>query len=189
MSSSKPPAYKGTGRPGKLTPELQKKICAYIAAGNYLITACRAVGIDKATYLHWLERAEVEATNGGGIYNDFLIAVKEAEAKQEAAIVARLVDASMPGVRKKVVRTDEKGGISTEEVETGGEWLAAATYLERRHPERYGRKDRTAITIDEHKRITITHVEVVKDYGHGAQVVEGDARELPELGQGETQDG
>jgi len=186
MPSTKPPGYKGHGRPGKLTPELQKKICEYIAAGNYLVTACQAVGIDKATYLHWLERAEAESENGGGHYRDFLIAVKEAEAKQEAAIVDRLIDASGPGMRKRVTRTDAEGNISVEEVETGGEWLAAATYLERRHPERYGRKDRSSITIDEHKRVTITYVEVVKDYGQGAQVIEGESREVPEkLTQGE----
>jgi len=111
-----------------------------------------------------------------------LVAVKEAEAKQEAVIVNRLIEASGPGLRKKITRTDEDGKVSVEEVETGGEWLAAATYLERRHPERYGRPIRASVTIEEHKRITITHVEVVKDYGQGAVIVEGEAREVEKLG-------
>ena len=155
---NKPTNYKGTGRPTKLTPELQDIICKYISDGNYLYTACAAVGITKTTYLHWLERAEREDNNGGGIYNDFVIAVKSAEAEAEQKLVSV--------VREKAIN--------------GKEWLPAMTLLERRHPDRWGRKDRTAITIDEHKVVTITHVEVIKDYGQGGQIVEGEARELPE---------
>ena len=36
---------KTLGRPTDLTPELQEKICSIIADGNYIETACNAVGI------------------------------------------------------------------------------------------------------------------------------------------------
>lgn len=166
-----------TGRPTKLTPELQEKICGYIAAGNYLITACNAVDINPETYRRWLEWADKESKDGGGIYHGFYVAIKKAEAEREAVIVQRLLDASMPGERKRVVKTDAEGKETIEVTETGGEWLAAATFLERRHPERWGRKDRSTLVVEETKQIIITTVEVVKDYGQG-QVIEGEGKEI-----------
>ena len=86
---NKPPGYAGVGRPCKLTPELQEKICSIIADGNYLVTACQACGVDNNTYRNWLERgqAEADAGNTGGIFFQFLHAAKEAEAKSEIQLV------------------------------------------------------------------------------------------------------
>ena len=39
------------------------------------------------------------------------------------------------------------------------EWLPAITFLERRHPDRWGRKDRTRVDVTEIKTVVITHVE------------------------------
>jgi len=181
MTTSKPANYKGTGRPTKLTPELQENICKYIAEGNYLSVACQAVGITPVTYSNWLDKAQEEEKNGGGMYFSFLCAVKRAEAEQEATIVARLVDAAMPGERKRVVRTDDEGKQTIEITETGGEWLSAATYLERRHPDRWGRKDRTRVDINETKEITITHVEYNLGMPEQEPTIEGEVREIPEL--------
>ena len=133
-----------TGRPTKLTPALQDKICQLIAKGNYLITACNVVGINKSTYLRWVERAEQETNNGGGLYCDFGVAIKKAEGEAEAQLAQF--------VRETAI--DKKDGY------------LGMTFLERRHPDRWGRKDRSIVSIDEHKTITITTVEVVKDYGN-----------------------
>ena len=87
----------------------------------------------------------------------------------------------MPGLRKTVTKVDAEGNTTKEETETGGEWLAAATFLERRHPDRWGRKDRTRVDINERKAITITHVEVVLNQGEDKPpVIEGESRELKE---------
>ena len=40
----------------KLTPKLQKKLIKYIENGNYIVTACKAVGINKLTYYRWVQR-------------------------------------------------------------------------------------------------------------------------------------
>jgi len=133
-----------TGRPTKLTLALQDKICQIIADGHYLITACNAVGIHPETFRRWLEWAESEANNGGGIYYEFSLSIKRAEAQAEQALLAVVKD-------KAII---------------GKEWLPAMTILERRHPERWGRKDRSIVSIEDHKTITITTVEVVKDYGN-----------------------
>ena len=142
------------GRPSKLTPALQENICKIVADGNYMITACQAVGIDKSTYLRWLERGAKEIDNDGGIYCDFLYAIKKAEATAEQALLS----------------------VIKEKAINGKEWLPAMTILERRHPDRWGRKDRSTVQIEETKQIIITTVEVVKDYGRGA-IVEGEVIE------------
>jgi len=161
------------GRPTKLTPQLQEKICKYISEGNYLNVACDAVGISDQTYNSWLHRGDEELKNGGGIYSSFLEAVKRASAEQEARIAERLLAGAMPGVRKTVTK-DGPDGQTVEVTETGGDWLAAATYLERRHPDRWGRRDRTQVDITEHKTITITEIEVIKDYGGQTPIMEGE---------------
>jgi len=160
-TSSKPPGYKGTGRPTKLTPELQEKICKYIAAGNYLVTACSAVGIDTNTFNLWLNNALKEENNGGGMYFDFMIAVKRAEAAAEAELASMIRETAL---QKK-------------------DWLPAITFLERRHRERWGRPAPIGITLDEHKEVHITHVEYNLSPGQEIpQVVEGEASELLEEG-------
>uniref|UniRef100_A0A6M3LHS6 Terminase n=1 Tax=viral metagenome TaxID=1070528 RepID=A0A6M3LHS6_9ZZZZ len=147
----KPSGYT-VGRPSSLTPEVRATICKHVAAGNYYVTACQAAGISSSTFRNWIEQgnAEQEAGKTDGIFFAFLQEVKRAEAERELVIVSRLVDAAMPGVKKKVTKPvmvqglpvfDDDGNIKTvtETTETGGEWLAAATFLERRHPERWAR--------------------------------------------------
>ncbi len=167
------------GRPTKLTPQLQEKICKYIANGNYLSVACQAVGIDESTLFSWKKQGLVEATNGGGMYLEFLNATKEAEALHEAKIAERLLAAAMPGERKKVTKTGPDG-VSVEVTETAGDWLAAATYLERRHRERWGRPAPIQVNIDQSKTVQITHVEYRLPSHTPGPVIEGESRELPE---------
>jgi len=163
-----------TGRPTKLTPKLQSKFVDLIAKGHYISTACQACGIARETFYTWLERAEQEAKNGGGIYADFHDAVKKAEAEAEEALLAV--------VREKAI--DKK------------DWLPAMTILERRHPEKWGRRDRSTITLEETKEITITHVTVVKDYGEGyinqakrREVIDIKGEDVKELPPSEAKEG
>jgi hypothetical protein len=39
------------GRPSKLTPEIQDRICASLRAGNFAVVACQAAGISESTLL------------------------------------------------------------------------------------------------------------------------------------------
>ena len=54
----------------KYTPELVEQLIKYIETGNYIETACDAVGISKQTFYRWLEEK-----------NDFSDAIKKAESK------------------------------------------------------------------------------------------------------------
>ena len=46
------------GRSLMLTPELREELCAHLAQGAPIKTACQAVGISKATYYSWRTRGK-----------------------------------------------------------------------------------------------------------------------------------
>jgi len=146
----------------KLNDSMITAICDIVSKGNYYVTACNICGVTPQTFYNWMQQAEKDETDGkteeNSLFLKFLYSVKRAEAIAES----KLVD---------VVR---------ESAEVKREWLPAMTFLERRHPDRWGRKDRNTVTIDEHKTITITHVEVIKPADYVGQIVEGEARELTE---------
>lgn len=106
-------------RPTKLTTAKQRQIVRLLEAGNYRETVCRACGIGTSTLYRWLERGAVEES---GVYYDFRVAVERAEAVAEAEAVAVL--------RTAIVE---------------GEWRTALAYLERRHGERWGRRQTNEI--------------------------------------------
>jgi len=109
------------GRPTKLTPELQERICLAIRAGNYIEVAASFAGIHKDTLYAWLKRG---ARASSGVYREFSDALEKALADSEAADVARI---------SKAVEQ--------------GHWQAAAWRLERKHPQRWGRRDRVQTEI------------------------------------------
>ena len=115
------------GRRTKLTPEVQDRILQAVRAGLRYREAALAAGIDERTFYNWKRRGE-EAKSG--IYFQFFQSLKEAEARGELALLARIQAASQ---------------------ET---WQAAAWILERRHRERWGRN--LDITSGGHQLIKLT---------------------------------
>jgi len=107
------------GRPTKLTPETQKRICDAVSAGNYYEPACSYVGISYQTMRNWILRGE-EAKSG--IYFEFVDALTRAEAEAEVKIVG-LWEAQIPA-----------------------DWRAARDFLERRYNDRWGRREKQEIT-------------------------------------------
>lgn len=103
------------GRPSKLTPERQKKLVDAIRAGNYYETACTYAGIEYQTFRNWMVAGE-QASRGK--YFDFFEAITRAESEAEARAVA-LWQKAMPE-----------------------DWRAAQMFLERRHPDRWGKQDK-----------------------------------------------
>lgn len=106
------------GRKTKCTPEVRKKIVDALKAGNYAEVACRAAGIGESTYYQWIARGRADAEAGRQtVYAEFAEAVKEADARAEQYAVAMVLKA-MPT-----------------------NWQAAMTFLERRFPKRWRRRD------------------------------------------------
>ena len=111
-------------RPTKLTPEVQTKIVQALTAGNYFETACQYAGIAKAIGYEWLARGENRdpKRKKTQLYADFADAIRLAEAHAEVRAVA-LIQKEMPDNAR-----------------------LALDFLARRHPERWGPKEKHEIT-------------------------------------------
>ncbi len=114
-------------RPTKLTPEVRERIVGSIRAGAYAEQAARAAGIAPSTYYDWLRRGEA----GEPTFSEFSEALRAGEAEAEIAAVATIREAAQ-----------------------AGDWRAAAHYLERRHPERWGRGTRPGVEHAEVRQAT-----------------------------------
>ena len=140
---------KPTGRPSKLTPELQEEICESIRAGNYIETSAARAGVHKASLYDWLKKAGVEldrvrrgkaeglsfkVSERAQPYVRFLDAVKKAEAEAEARDVATIAKAA------------EK------------QWQAAAWRLERKHYKRWGRRALMEHTSPDDKPVKVQRI-------------------------------
>lgn len=101
-------------RPTKLTREVQERILQAVQAGNYLDTAAQYAGIDASTMRRWVVKGE--AANAPEPYRTFCTALKSARATAEVRSVALIQSAA-----------------------SNGTWQAAAWYLERSYPDRWGR--------------------------------------------------
>lgn len=103
------------GRPSKLTEEVQNRILRAVQAGNWLETASAYAGVDASTVRRWI--AKGEADDAEEPYRSFCAAIKQARAEAEIRAVALIQKAAQDGT-----------------------WQASAWYLERSHPDRWGRK-------------------------------------------------
>ena len=119
------------GRPSKLTPERQKKLVDAIRAGNYYETACTYAGIDYTTFRLWMQKGEAREAKK---FSDFFEAITRAQSESEARAVA-LWQQAMP--------TD---------------WRAAQMFLERRHPDRWGKQEKVKAEV----QATVSWVDIVK---------------------------
>ncbi len=114
------PKHKG-GAPSTLgDPEKVQLLLASIRDGNYREVAIRQAGIAKQTFYNWLKRAEA----GDEGAKRFVDALEKAEADAEAETVRNVRQASkLPQF-----------------------WAAGMTYLERKAPDRWGRRQDDAST-------------------------------------------
>ena len=113
----------------KLTKELCDEICKYIEMGNYITRCCEAVGITPTTYNSWKKKG----AKGIEPYATFLERVTKVEAKAE------------------IVHT----GIIHDVAETGN-WLASAWLLERKYPNRFGKREQMALNTDKEFKLEIS---------------------------------
>lgn len=110
----------------KLNKDVIEKASSYLREGNYIETVSAFLGISKQAFYDWVRRGarNLEVQEAGGklpedelIYIDFFQSIEEAKAFSEMNDLA---------VIKKASDT---------------RWEAAAWRLERRSPERWGRRD------------------------------------------------
>ena len=108
--------------PGKLTLERQAKLVDAIRQGHYYETACAYAGISYQTFRNWMQQGEAAKS---GRYFEFFEAITRAEAEAEDRAVQ---------IWQAAMATD---------------WRAAQMFLERRHPDRWGKQSR----VDMHQQV------------------------------------
>lgn len=106
-------------RPTKLNAEVLEKIVTAIKAGSYVETAAAFAGVGKSTLYDWLRKG---AAQKNGIYREFSIAIEQALAHADVRDITIIAQAAQKGV-----------------------WQAAAWRLERKYPDRWGK--RTVIQV------------------------------------------
>ncbi len=115
------------GRPTKLTPKLLARLVNLLRAGNYRETAASAVGIDRHTIREWEKRGQ-RASPGDPkerVYREFAETVERSESEGECRHVTLIATAAQR------------------------QWTASAWLLERKHPEKWGRREAHQVTIED----------------------------------------
>lgn len=113
----------------KLNKRVCETICEGLRKGNYVTTCCRAVGISQRTYYNWKKKGE----EGEEPYATFLQKVDEAEAEGEMAMMEIIHDNAV-----------------------SGNWLSSAWVLERKYPNRFGKRERMELQTDNDFKLEIT---------------------------------
>lgn len=126
------------GRITKLTPDVQKRIITALEAGNYFETACEAAGISASTGHEWMARGRGTSNTRPQteLYAQFAEAVERASSKAEIDNLNLINKAARDGT-----------------------WQAAAWWLERRFPNRWGR---TRVELTGADGGAIQHLDVTK---------------------------
>ena len=138
---------KRTGRPTRINQAVIDEICLSIRRGNYFEPSCIRAGVAKSTAYSWLKRARYEidraASSKTGKIKDsealfvaFLDSVKKAEAEAEARDVAIIRKAALT------------------------QWQAAAWRLERKHNDRWGRRQAIEHSSPEGKPVRVQRLKI-----------------------------
>ena len=135
----------------KLNKDLIARLAGLIANGNYHAQACAMCHIGTTTFYRWLETGEHEET---GIYKDLWDAIKDAEARSEAVFIQQIV-------------RDES-------------WQSKVWLLERRFPERWGRKDRLEANVNGSVQVQFVPVEKMSLEEWNTKIVNPDTEALPD---------
>jgi hypothetical protein len=150
------------GRKSKLTPDVLKRITDALKSGNYRDTAAAYAGIGVSTLALWMQkgRAAIDRINTektrtiGKGKNGRTIEPKPTAQEQPYVDLVDAVKGAESEAEARMVMVVQKAAI-------GGEWTAAMTYLERKFPEKWGRKDRLALDVDL-KKLSTEELETIE---------------------------
>jgi hypothetical protein len=120
-----------TGRPTLLTEELRDKICNFVRIGSYIETAVAACGVSKDTFYTWLKDANHLHTLNRK-------ALEKGEAFDPTDEEIALMD--FADALEKAVAESELQDVATIRRASEDNWQAAAWRLERKFPQKWGRR-------------------------------------------------
>jgi hypothetical protein len=139
-------------RPGRtplLNAQTQDRIVSAVRAGSYLDDAAALAGIGRATLFEWLTRGRLadqkaqtgeKLTDRERLYLDFTDAVETARAEAQLRNVAIIQKAANEGT-----------------------WQAAAWFLERTNPRKWGRHETVEIGVAEDKPLESSEIATLLD--------------------------
>ena len=108
--------------------EIQERLLQAIRLGAFIEHACYYAGINSSTFRQWRQKA----TEGIEPYKSFWVKVNEAESE---------------AIMRRLARIENAG--------KDGSWQADAWYLERKYPDKFGRRDRVELTGDPNAHVEI----------------------------------
>lgn len=128
------------GRPTVLTKDIVDRVSGLIMAGAYIETACAACGLAKKLYYEWLKLGEqrrqlaeqLETEKNSKVINDI---------KEKYRMIDPIYEQFSDAIQKAVVQAELRDLIRIDEAAVSN-WHAAAWKLERKYPDRWGRKYR-----------------------------------------------
>lgn len=144
------------GRPTKLNEKVQADIVKVIQEGNYIETASAYAGIHKSTLYDWLKRGEREKQR---VLKDGRRRIKKNErqyvefsnAVEKALAESEMKDVSLIG---KAAET---------------QWQASAWRLERKFPDKWGRRNRTTSLDIKKQELEIKMLEKNLEFNHDTE--------------------
>jgi hypothetical protein len=154
---------------GKLNDKVHEAIVESVRHGSYITVAAQSAGINVTTFRNWLERGEMEE-----------------------ARIAEGFDADPNEAKYLAFKRDVDSARSQAEIESvkavrmasrNGTWQAAAWYLERSFPQRWGRNRIEEIIEDTAKECAAEHLAEgwdVFEGGYDLGVYSGDVDALCE---------
>ncbi|MGP4063079.1 hypothetical protein [Halobacillus sp. H74] len=117
------------GRKTKLTEQLINKAERLIKAGNYNMVVCEYLNIHPSTWYKWMQEGEKAKS---GRKKEFFDRVKKAEAEAEVRLITDL----------QKIASDNNS------------WQGIAWMLERKYPERWGKKDKVSADLNHSGQVT-----------------------------------
>ena len=137
------------GRRQLLNDDIQEKIVAAVRAGSYLDDASALAGIGRSTLFLWLSEgrdAQAKAENGLALTNreksclEFMDAVESARAEAQLRNVAIIQRAANEGT-----------------------WQAAAWFLERTNPRKWGRHETVEVGVADDRPVEVSEIASLLD--------------------------
>lgn len=137
--------------------------------GLPLSQAAKHVGVNEGTVYIWLRKGKEAIQSGhGGIYRQLVEDLDRAEADRAADSLLRIHQAAKGGEvveRTTTTITDAQGNQTTRTVERKlpADWKADAFFLERRHPDEFGRRLRQEVVGEDGGPVKVqTWVELMR---------------------------
>lgn len=150
------------GRKSKLDNDRREKLLKAIRVGNDKKVACALAGISETTLYRWLEQSKKK--NATPELREFRESLERAEAEAEVLKVSRIAQAA-----------------------DNGRWQAAAWWLERKYPERWGQQTKIraevsgpngtpiAISVEEARKAVL---EILNEGENDGLILEGTSPEI-----------